>query len=412
MSSSGSLSPSGDQAGAMAAYRRLAARLGAELGISPAAETTRLVSALREEPPEPALAGSAGRSRGNGAQDGSGRLVGRDGEVRALLRHWRASRAGSGTAVAITGDGGMGKTRLAREVLDAAAADGALTATAAAGGPGAAAPFALWSELLDDLIAQTGPLPKAPPLGDADWDTLLAAIRTGARAPATEPRLDRIRFFEATVALLSWAARDRPLVLVLEDLHAADRSSLELVAYAGRRITRQPVLLVLTRRRLPPRPELDAVLAALRARGTLAAEFDLGPLPAAALDKLVGSAVRVPDSLSRADRERIVRLAAGNPLLAVETARYAAHDGDPAAGLAGAARQAIARLSPAARLFTELAAVAGRDLDRAEVASLPLLDNPSAAAAEALGSGLLRSQRGANRLQAPPAARGRLPGSA
>ena len=299
MSSSGSLSPTGDQAGAVAAYQRFAARLGAELGISPAAETTRLVSALREEPPAasgafPAAPGHAARRRTGGAVNGPGRLVGRDGEVRALLRHWRASRAGSGTAVAITGDGGMGKTRLAREVLDAAAADGALTATAAAGGPGAAAPFALWSELLDDLIAQTGPLPKAT----AAWRRRLghapAAIRTGARAPATEPRLDRIRFFEATVALLSWAARDRPLALVLEDLHAADRSSLELVAYAGRRITRQPVLLVLTRRRLPPRPELDAVLAALRARGTLAAEFDLGPLPAAALDKLVGSTVRIP----------------------------------------------------------------------------------------------------------------------
>ncbi|MBV9207391.1 MAG: AAA family ATPase, partial [Actinobacteria bacterium] len=283
----------GDQAGAVAAYQRLAARLGAELGIGPAAETTRLVSALRDEPPgppgPPLPPGPAA-----GAGKGAGRLVGRDGEARALLRHWRASRAGSGTAVAITGDGGMGKTRLAREILDAAAADGALTATAAAGGPGAAAPFALWSELLDDLVAQTGPLPKPPPHGDGDWDTLLAAIRTGSRAPATEPRLDRIRFFEATVALLSWAARGRPLALALEDLHAADRSSLELVAYAGRRITRQPVLLVLTRRRLPPRAELDAVLAALRARGTLGAEFDLGPLPAAALNELVGTAVQIP----------------------------------------------------------------------------------------------------------------------
>jgi tetratricopeptide (TPR) repeat protein len=159
------------------------------------------------------------------------------------------------------------------------------------------------------------------------------------------------------------------------------------VAYAGRRITRQPVLLVLTRRRLPPRSELDAVLAALRARGTMAAEFDLGPLPAVALDELIGLTVRVP----AAHRERIVRLAAGNPLLAVETARYAADDGDPVAGLAGATRQAIARLSPSARLFTELVSVAGRDLDRAEVASLPLLDNPPRAAAEALGSGLLHS---------------------
>lgn len=387
----------GDQAGAVAAYQRFAARLGADLGISPAAETTRLVSALRDEQPfpgavlpvTPVLPGAPAALRGNGPGPGPGtdRLVGRDGEVRALVRHWQASRAGRGTAVAITGDGGMGKTRVAAEILRAAAADGALTATAAAGGPGAAAPFALWSELLDDLIAQAGPLPKPPPHGDADWDTLLAAIRTGARAPATDPRLDRIRFFEATAALLGWAARDRPLALVLEDLHAADRSSLELVAYAGRRITRQPVLFVLTRRRLPPRPELDAVLAALRARGTLAAEFDLGPLSAAALDQLVGLTVPLP----AAHRERIVRLAAGNPLLAVETARYAAHEADPAAGLAGATRQAIARLSPAARLFTELAAVAGRELDRAEVAALPLLDNPSGAAAEALGSGLLRS---------------------
>ncbi len=375
----------GDQAGAVAAYQRHAARLGAELGVSPAAETRRLVAAPREAPPGPLRAGRASPSARvpRGLWDATGRCApccGTGGPAALAAEPPSRSR----------GDGGMGKTRLAREVLEVAATDGALTATAVAGGPGAAAPFALWSELLDDLIAQAGPLPESSPAGDADWDTPLAAIRTGAPAPATEPGLDRIRFFEATVALLSWAARDRPLALALEDLHAADRSSLELVAYAGRRITRQRVLLVLTRRRLPPRPELDAVLGALRARGALAAEFDLGPLPATALDELVGSAADVP----AAHRARIVRLAAGNPLLAVETARSAAHDVDPAAGLAGATRLALARLGPAARLFTEVAAVAGRDLDRAEVASLPLLAGPERAAAEALGSGLLCSRAG------------------
>ena len=377
----------GDQAGAVAAYQRLAARLSAELGIGPAAETTRLVAAALGVPPAAVPAPEQAPEQAPAPGWPADRLVGRDSELRALLRHWRAARRGSGTAIAISGDGGMGKTRLAREVLTAAAADGARTATGMAGGPGAAAPFALWSELLDDLLAQTGPLPD-PPRGDGDWRMTLAAIRTGRPAPATEPGLDRIRFFEATVALLTWAARDRPLVLALEDLHAADRSSLELAAYAGRRIARLPVLLVLTRRRLPPRPELDAVLGALRARGTLGAEFELGPLSAAALDELVRSAADVP----AADRERIVRLAAGSPLLAIETARSAAHDVDPAAGLAGAARQAVDRLGPAARQFTELAAVVGRDLDRAEVASLPLLANPARAAAEALGSGLLCSR--------------------
>ncbi len=379
----------GDQAAAVAAYQRLAARLSAELGISPAAETTRLIAAALPGPPlAPGLAESAEPAPRPGPGPGPGRLIGRDSELRALLRHWRAARGGAGTAVAITGDGGMGKTRLAREALAAAAADGARTAAGMAGGPGAAAPFALWSELLDDLLPQAGPLPEPMPHGDGDWRVMLAAIRTGAPAPATEPGLDRIRFFEATVALLTWAARDRPVALALEDLHAADRSSLELAAYAGRRIARLPVLLVLTRRRLPPRPELDAVLGALRARGTLGAEFELGPLAAAALGELVRSAADVP----AASRERIVALAAGSPLLAIETARSAAHDVDPAAGLAGAARQAIGRLGPAARLFIELAAVAGRDLDRAEVASLPLLASPARAAAEALGSGLLCSR--------------------
>ena len=366
----------GDQAGAAAAYHRFAARLSAELGISPAAETARMIEGLRQAAPSamaPVVVGSGTP------------LVGRDSEMRALLRHRRAARGG-GTAVAISGDGGMGKTRLAREVLAAAAADGAWTATGTAGGPGATAPFALWSELLEDLLAQTGPLPDPPPRGEGDWAPVLAAIRTGTLAPATDPGLDRIRFFDAAVTLLTWAARSRPLALALEDLHAADRSSLELVAYAGRRMARLPVLLVLTRRRLPPRPELDAVLSALRARGALAAEFDLGPLPDAVLDGMVRSVADV----SAAHRQRIVRLAAGNPLLAVETARSAADDVDPAAGLVGGVRQAIGRLGPAARLFTELAAVAGRDLDRAEVASLPLLDSPAVAAAEALGSGLLR----------------------
>ena len=141
----------GDPAGAVAAYQRLAARLSRGARGQPRG---------RDDAACRGAAGSSHRSRcfqpSRSPAPGAPRLIGRDGEVRALLRHWRASRAGSGTAVAISGDGGMGKTRLAREVLEVAAADGALTATAVAGGPGAAAPFALWSELLDDLIAQAG----------------------------------------------------------------------------------------------------------------------------------------------------------------------------------------------------------------------------------------------------------------
>lgn len=373
------LAASGDVAGALAAYTRLSERLDAELGIGPGAETARLAATLRGPPPTAADRSSAS-APAEPAPD-LPRLVGRDRQARSLRAAWRAARSGTGTAVAISGDGGMGKTRLVHDLLGVANADDARTAIGTAGGLGATAPFAPWSELLGDLMAQTG-----PPPGKASWQADLTAIR----ASATEPGLDRVRFFEATVALLSSAARDHPLALALEDLHLADRSSLELIAYAGRRIARLPILLVLTRRRLPPRPELDAALGALRARGALGAELELAPLPAEVLRELLRS---VPD-LAESQRERIVALASGSPLIAVETASACVEGGEPATGLRGATRLMIGRLGGAGRLLVELAAVAGRDLDRSEVASLPLLLHPARAATEALGSGLIQSRDG------------------
>ena len=82
----------------------------------------------------------------------------------------------------------------------------------------------------------------------------------------------------------------------------------------------------------------------------------------------------------------------------METARAAASapDGGPAglaSGLAEAVRLAVSRLSGRARLVTEFAAAAGRDLDRGEVAALPV-PQPALAATEALGSGLFRTADG------------------
>ena len=150
---------------------------------------------------------------------------------------------------------------------------------------------------------------------------------------------------------------------------------------------------MLTRRRLPARQDLDAVLAALRARGALAAEIGLEPLPYDAARALVASTAQLPEAAVR----QIVALAGGSPLLLVETARAAsapdADHADLASGLAEAVRRAVGGLPGRARLFTDFAAAAGRDLDRGEVAALPL-PQPALAAAEALGSGLLRSSDG------------------
>jgi tetratricopeptide (TPR) repeat protein len=120
------------------------------------------------------------------------------------------------------------------------------------------------------------------------------------------------------------------------------------------------------------------MLGALRARGTLAADLELAPLPPAAIRRLVAGP-------SGPHADRIVAVASGNPLIALETAA------DPEGGLRGATRAAISRLRGPARLFVELVATAGRDLDRAEVAALPLVGDPARAVGEALGAGLLRT---------------------
>jgi DNA-binding SARP family transcriptional activator/tetratricopeptide (TPR) repeat protein len=406
------LADSGDTAGALQAYGRLRERLSTELGIPVSPEVAAVAGQLRALRPadgrrdmdreragaspssDGAQADGHGPERVTGAAGGLPRMVGRAEEFAELRHRWLAARAGSGTVVLLDGEGGIGKTRLTQELRAAAGQDGALTFEGSADGPGGA-PFALWTEALGELVAETGRPPD-----HLAWTAALAGVvpafapasgAPAAGAPAAEPALERVRFFEAVVELLSWAARDRPLVLTLEDLHLADISSLELIAYVGRRVSRMPVLILLTRRRLPPRQDLDAVLGALRSRGGLGAEIGVRPLPATAVRELAQVTAELPVQTL----DQIVALATGSPLIAVETARAVARrDGDWAAGLGGAARSAIATLSGQARLFVEFAAAAGRDLDRAEVASLPLAD-PARAATEALGSGLFTVDRGA-----------------
>ncbi len=402
----------GDGPGALDAFARLEQRLGAELGVRVSARTAGLVRALGGPAPRPAGAAPPAGAPEPGEQARAGGLIGRGRDLAELTRAWRAASGGAGAVVVLTGEGGIGKTRLA-EQLQAAARQAepgplAVTATAAAG-PGPGAPFAVWADALSDLAALAEPPPDQP--WAADLARIVPALGYRARAggsagsaatarvagAAADPRLERVRLGEAVVQFLGWVARSAGLLMALEDLHLADAASLELTAYVGRRLGRLPVLLLLTRRRLPARQDLDAVLAALRSRGALAAEIGLEPLPRDAARALVASTVELPE----ATIGQIVALAAGSPLLLVETARAAASAPDAsqaggaglASGLAEAVRLATSGLSGRARLFTDFAAAAGRDLDRGEVAALPV-PQPALAAAEALGSGLLRTGDG------------------
>ncbi len=394
----------GDGPAALAALAKLRDRLDSELGIGVSTGTAALVSHL-ERPATGADDGGRHVYRRSAAAEHvvepAAGLIGRGEDFGRLVRAWQAARDGTGGAVLLEGEGGIGKTRLVEELQGAArraAPDHTLIAGTTAAGPGRDAPFAIWTDALSDLVRLTGPPPASAP-----WTADLARI-VPALAPATagagpasgaDPHLARVQLCEAVVQFVAWASGRAPLLLAFEDLHQSDVASLELIAYAGRRLSRLPVLLILTRRKLPSRLDLDAVLGALRSRGAVITEIAVAPLTDPAARALVEASADLPSTTVA----QIVTMAAGSPLLAVETARAAARDdanlaAGVAAGLGGAARLAIGRLSGQARVFVEFLAAAGRDLDRREVASLPLR-SPALAAAEALGSGLLRTDDGA-----------------
>jgi DNA-binding SARP family transcriptional activator len=399
----------GDGSAALAALAKLRDRLGSELGIGVSAETAALVSQLQRPA---AGADDAGRHVHRGSApaehiaeptehvvEPAAGLIGREEDFTQLVRAWRAARNGSGGVVLLEGEGGIGKTRLVEELQGAArraAPDATLIAGTTAAGLGRDAPFAIWTDALIDLVRLTG-RPQAPAPWTADLARIVPALAlaTAGAGPATgtgaDPQLDRVQLCEAVVQFVAWASGRAPLMLAFEDLHQSDVASLELIAYTGRRLSRLPVLLILTRRKLPSRLDLDAVFAALRARGAVVTEIAVAPLTDAAARALIEASADLPSTTVA----QIVTMAAGSPLLAVETARAAARDdANLAAGLGGAARLAIGRLSGQARVFVEFLAAAGRDLDRREIASLPLR-SPALAAAEALGSGLLRADGGA-----------------
>jgi len=383
------LAAAGDRAGALVAGREVTDRLRAELGVRPGPSLRAALAEARGA----GVPGAAPSLAGPVTVLGSRPLYGRAAELRTLMTAWTAARAGHGRVVLITGEAGIGKTRLVAELARRAENAGARTAIGAGVDVGGAAPLATWQELVPQLARGV----PAPP-EHADWPAELGRLapdiaarlgRAGPPPPVSSPELERLRVFDAVLRLMEWAAAGRPVLLVAEDVHRADPASMQLCAHIGRRLAAWPVLFVLTRRDKPDRPDADALLADLAGRGVEVAELELGPLAAVELAAVARS---VADLTDRAV-EQVVRAADGNPLLAVESARALAAGRDaPPQNLRAAVRAATGTLTRPARDLAEMLAAAGRELSAAELAAAYLhlaLADRDAAEAAVLDTGLV-----------------------
>jgi DNA-binding CsgD family transcriptional regulator/tetratricopeptide (TPR) repeat protein len=271
-------------------------------------------------------------------------MVGRGREWRAVEQVLARLAVGRPAVLEVTGEPGIGKTRLLDELTRAAGRRGYAVARGGADEGDRDIPYAAITHALDPLLGALDPRM----LGALDLEQLAAVLPSlpGQRvAPGSLAGPERRRLFAAMRAVLVQLARRRPFVLALDDLQWADSGSAELLNYLLRRPPADPVLLALAYR---PH-QIGAALASAIDTTPGAIRLELGPLSLPAVTSLLN------------------RL--GLPVSPVECADlHAASGGNPCYLLALAPRGEI---SPADRGSTDLPAQARRMLRR-EVDALPV----------------------------------------
>jgi len=368
---------SGDRARAVRAYHVCATTLEDELGIEPAPETRAVYEAL--------IVAGGQASVGRAKVPGTPPLVGRDDERARLVAAWQAAASGHPQLVLVTGEAGVGKTRLVDELRAHA---GAVTAEARgypAEGPLAYGVATAWlrsgpvaarltrlvrpdlTELARLLPELTGQVPPPEPLPEAELrHRLPGAIARALRAAGA------------------------PLLLIVDDAQWADAQSLRLIHYLIRSAPSARLLVAATARReeLEEHHPLTTLTTALQASGRLT-EIGLARLGREDTALLAGHVTGTP--LDQAGLGRLYADSEGNPLFVVEALR-------PDAPAAASKVQAViagrlARLSPDAAAVAGVAAAVGQAFTADVLAAATGLDEQAFVAAldELWRRGILRA---------------------
>jgi class 3 adenylate cyclase/DNA-binding CsgD family transcriptional regulator/tetratricopeptide (TPR) repeat protein len=178
------------------------------------------------------------------------RFVGRSAELALLEAELGRAVLGHMRCVLVVGEAGIGKTRLASELISRHA--GEVVGLSARAYPlGATASLGLWVEALEAHLRALGTAEVVELCGAeaSDLAALLPAVAAaGAAPPATEPA--RVRLLGGLANLLATLASEAPVVVVLDDVHWADGSSWEALDYLVHNLARRPLLLVLAARPL------------------------------------------------------------------------------------------------------------------------------------------------------------------
>jgi class 3 adenylate cyclase len=304
-------------------------------------------------------------------------LVGRRDELAVLLdERARATEEGF-RCVLLTGDPGVGKSRLAAELLAEQPGD-VLGLTARAYPLGATASLGLWVEALDRHLRALGAAHLrrlAGPYVDDLAAVLPSVALARGSAPAAEP--PRARVLDGLGAVIERLAESQPVTVILDDVHLADASSWEALNHLSRHLAGVPLLVVLAARPVELAEERigPEVLLGLEQEGVLR-RLPLSALDSDGIRRLAESVLTrpVPDALVAWLMER----SRGSPLFTLGLTRALKEEGADLDApslrslpedLAERVRVRLGRLDPGAQRVLELLAAVGRRVELGELAA-------------------------------------------
>jgi predicted ATPase len=180
-------------------------------------------------------------------------MIGRSAQLRDLEQHLDLARAGAGRVVFVAGDAGIGKTRLLREFAGRVrSSEGAAVLEGHCYDENPAPPYGPFADALRPLIRERGPEAVARAVGAWAADLSLILPEMELLAPETrlvgDPQSQKRRLFEVIHRALQPHDAERCDVVILEDMHWADQTSQELLAYVARAVERDPILILATYR--------------------------------------------------------------------------------------------------------------------------------------------------------------------
>lgn len=315
-----------------------------------------------------------------------GIFVGRERELEQVREVTELALEGRGGAVMFEGEPGIGKTRMLEHLATYSRLRGLNVFTATCQGSETLPPYWPFIMVIREYARSADPVGLAWQLGSdgPELARLVPELREivpsigRAEAPADDGEGARFRLFEAIARLLEGIATSRPLVLVLDDLHWVDSSSLGLIRYLGSRVQGKPMLMAAAYREEEAlaRPELIEMIDELsqlpnRVRIHLTG---LGPEAVAEYFRLATG-----EPLGPARLAEVCEQTGGNPFFVGEIVRLIATEGSSPGhgeplGIPSGVREAIDRrlaaLPPGVLEVLEIAATAGRRFDPELIAAV------------------------------------------